>query len=406
MQTTHPSSASLEWRAGWRVVCAAFIGNGLGFNLFLMSAGLFVIPLQKQLGLSRTEVMVSPIALMAVSLLSPVVARYLDRDGPRRWVLGSFGVLGVAYILLATMPPSAGAYYAITLLFVLGGCATATMAFCKGISLIFSKGAGLAFGVTMSGVSLVSAAIIPLLNKVITDYGWQAAYGLCALFVFAIGIPALFFMFRLPAAAPCANQTAEAPGFSLSVLKTPAFWCLAISVSFGTFCIGGLMTHFYPMLVSSGMNSSVAAAALSTYAIAIGAGRIVVGFLLDRFNPKIIACVCMTLPALGAVVLLLALSGLISAYCVFLAAFLMGWGQGAEGDFPAYFTLRLFGPEAFASVFSWLNIFAGGSLALGGLAFAFVFDETQTYTPMILATVIFWICAASAMMAVRIPSDR
>jgi len=390
-----------EWRTGWPVAASSFVGNGLGFNLFLMSAGLFVIPLQEELGVPRTAVMISTMAMLLASLLSPVAAVYLDRYGPRKGVLFGFGLLILAYFLLAVLPASTLVYYAVAVVFVIAGTITGTMAFCKGISLVFQKGAGIAFGVGMSGVSLVSALLIPLLSYTIETYGWRAGYGTSAVLLAVIGLPVLLLMFKPPAATTASaveTIVGEKKGEAWQAMKTTRFWLLAVSISCGTFCIGGMISQLYPMFVGAGLSLSMAAALMSTYAGAIGLGRIIVGFLLDRLNPTGVAATCMLATSAGTVLLLFVLGGSLPIESAFLAALLLGWGQGSEGDFPAFFTLRMFGRENFAKVFSGINIFAGGFTALGGIAFAAVYDWMGTYSPVIALSAGLWTIAAALIV--------
>lgn len=404
-------SAAEEWRRGWRVVASAFVGNGIGFNLFMMSSGLFVIPIQQELGLSRTAVMISPVASLIVSLLSPLVGGYLDRHGPRSAAIAGFFGLAFSYMLLATLPATPVNYYAVAILFIAAGTVTGAMAFSKGVSLLFHRAAGIAFGVTQSGVSLVSAAVTPMLSLIIATYGWRAGYASCAAMVALIGIPVLFIAFKPPvrndAAMPTEDRGAAravARAVARAHLASAQFWILAFSISCGTFCIGGLMSHFYPMLQAGQMTPAAAAAVISTYAVSIGGGRIIVGFLLDRFTPTIVAAGCMALTAFGAALLYLVMAGTLPHGYAFVAAFLLGWGQGAEADFTAFFTLRRFGRRAFATIFSWLNIFAGGFLAIGGLAFAFSYDRLGGYLPAIAAMIALWMLGALSMLFIRLPA--
>lgn len=397
-------TAKEEWKNGWGVVASSFIGNGLGFNLFLMSAGLFIIPLQAALDVPRTALMISTVAMLLVSFLSPAVAPYLDKYGPRIAVISGYLILIIAYTLLYFAPLSIYSYYAIGFLFVIAGTVTATMAFCKGISLVFHKGAGIAFGLTMSGVSLVSAVVIPLLSAAIESYGWRAGYGLCGALLALIGVPVLLAGFNPRAEQADRSVSPTKPQGSSEVrgaLRTGRFWLLAAAISCGTFCIGGMITHLYPMLVAVGFTAKEAATLLSTYAVSIGAGRILIGILLDRSPPTIVAAISMITTAIGAAILYFVLVGHLPIAYAFLAVFLLGGGQGAEGDFPAFFTLRLFGRNTFARIFSWLNIFAGGSLALGGLFYAVIFDWTGSYLSVVFLTALLWLAGAALILAIR-----
>ncbi len=103
-----------EWSRGWRALVSASVGNALGFGLFVMTAALFIIPMQEEFGWSRS----------AVSI-------------------GSIVTLFAAMAVIAIV--------------------TSGVIFCAGIVPRFRRNSGLAIGITMSGLSLIAAAVLPAL---------------------------------------------------------------------------------------------------------------------------------------------------------------------------------------------------------------------------------------------------
>jgi MFS family permease len=88
------------------------------------------------------------------------------------------------------------------------------------------------------------------------------------------------------------------------------------------------------------------------------AGRVVGGFLVDRFWAPLVAFVFLSAPA--AALWLLA-EPQVSREGAMIAIFLIGFGAGVEYDFMAYLVARYFGTKAYGAIYGSLY----GFFALG-----------------------------------------
>ena len=82
---TSPSqiSAAGEWRAGWTLVLACFVGFSF-FSIMTHSLGVFMEPLSREFGWSRTLISSGvTIASVTTALLSPFFGILIDRYGSR-----------------------------------------------------------------------------------------------------------------------------------------------------------------------------------------------------------------------------------------------------------------------------------------------------------------------------------
>src|SRR5687767_5218164 len=100
------SGPQSEWRQGWTLVLASLAGMSLG-ALMPYTMGLFVAPLQAELGWSRSTIM-SGLTVNAVmgALLAPFVGAMIDRFGPRKIAIPGLLVFCIAFALLSTVTPS------------------------------------------------------------------------------------------------------------------------------------------------------------------------------------------------------------------------------------------------------------------------------------------------------------
>jgi predicted MFS family arabinose efflux permease len=266
----------------------------------------------------------------------------------------------------------------------------------------------------MSGLSLIAAIAMPALAWLIEATDWRTGYLALSGFTLLVGLPIVIFWFRQPpkTAASHSNEDRADQPPSLagneanfrSAVSDGRFWlCLAC---FGGVAlpIGGFLSQMQPMLRGDGFTPEMAAAVGSAFALSIAAGRLVGGVLLDRFHPPMVAAVLLTLPALGA---LLLVSGSDASWIIaLLAVFLLGLGQGAEVDFIAFFTVRIFGMRSFAAISATIGASVGVGMALGGSGFAIVHDATGSYDAAIYASVLIYAGAAALALMIRMPPTK
>jgi predicted MFS family arabinose efflux permease len=109
----------------------------------------------------------------------------------------------------------------------------------------------------------------------------------------------------------------------------------------------------------------------------------------------------MALAALGSVIL--AGQGSLTWISAGIAVFLIGLGQGAELDFMAFFTLRIFGVRSFSALIAIFALLFGIGVAIGGLLFAVCFDHYGSYEIATFGNAILFVCAAILVVLLRVP---
>jgi MFS family permease len=140
--------------------------------------------------------------------------------------------------------------------------------------------------------------------------------------------------------------------------------------------VHGCVLHLAPMLSDQGVSPQRVALAITVLGSALMIGRVLSGYLLDRFfAPRVAMCIFGA--AACGIVLLRAAAG---TQLVFPAAFLIGLGMGAEVDIIAYLTSRYFGLRAFGEIYGYA--FASYTLAgaLGPWFMGLGFDRFGSYS--------------------------
>ncbi|MFT3964458.1 MAG: MFS transporter [Sphingobium sp.] len=376
------SGALAEWRKGWPVVLAAGLGYGSGGAMVLLLAGLFIKPMREALGWSTSAVTIAPIVTLTWALCYPLAGWAIDRAGSRHVaIIGASGLAACA-ALLSFVPVSPAALYSIAALIGIFASLTAVPTYTRAVGSWFSRGVGLAFGITLSGSALVSIFATPFVGRVIADHGWRMGFLAMAGIVACVGLPIILLFYRERPRISAAASTEAAPppaGKTLGqALRDIRFWGYLSAFAIACVPLGGFVGHVQPMLAQKGFPLTEALSLGVLYALAISGGKVVIGIALDRIWPFAVAAAVSTLAGLGAIGL--ATATISSGFGFAAAAILaIGLGQGAEADFVAYFALRSFGMRAYATIVGLLGMMSTVGLAIGGFLFAQLADRNGDY---------------------------
>lgn len=397
--------ARSEWSGGWKPLAAGFLGMSAGWNLAVIVSGLFLKPMEAEFGWSRTELSYGPIAALIVAFLLPFSALLLDRFGSRRVAILGLVMLSSAYFVFSIMPDERYFYYGAVLWLALGGAVSNSVIFARGVAPWFAKNLGLAIGLMMTGASVGAVVGVPALAVAIEEFGWRSAMQMLGTSTLLIGLPFLLLWFREP------PSTGSSHGASLAserdpmckIIRRADFWQVAVGSFIAALPIGGFIGHLVPLLTDHGIGFETAAGFGSLFAVSIGIGRIANGFLLDRLHPPLVTFTTLSLAALGCIIL--ATLGASPAWILLaVSVALIGVAQGAEGDYIKFFSMRLFGVANFSRVVAIMAMTISAGMALGGLAFARVFDVTGSYGPAVQASIALYAVGGIVFLTIKMRS--
>lgn len=185
-------------------------------------------------------------------------------------------------------------------------------------------------------------------------------------------IPVLILLFgrisTTGAAAVTKASQGILPGMTLGqALRDWWFWLLAFVFIPISFAIGGPIPNVELILGSKGFGAEDAVGLASLVGLAVIAGRLVGGFLIDRFWAPGVAFIFLAMPALALWTLA---TPELSREAAAAAIFLIGFGAGVEYDFMAYLVARYFGTRAYSSIYGSLYGFFAIGAGFGPLLFA------------------------------------
>jgi MFS family permease len=396
---------------GWRVLGAATLGIACGIATVVpASFGVFLGPLRAEFGWTQSEAFTALLFITFTSaLLAAPVGGLVDRHGARRIVLAGFVFQALLLASFARLGPSLWEYYLRYFLLAVLALGTTHVAFARVVTLWFDRRRGLALGLLLSGVG-IGGFLWPLFAQaMIAQHGWRQAWLMLALAVAALALPVMALALRdSPAAvgqAPdgdpprtAAAARAEAAGLPLAaVLRMPRYWLMVATFFLIGFAVQSVMLHLVPLLTARGLPPMLAALAQSLLFVAVTSGRLVTGWLMDRFFAPRVALAFLLAPIVGISLLALGADGAVAL----VAALLVGLAVGAEVDVLAYLTGRYFGARHFSAIYGTFYGVYTLSGGLGPLFTARLVDTGEGY-PVALA-VHAALLAAAALLLLRFP---
>jgi predicted MFS family arabinose efflux permease len=139
------------------------------------------------------------------------------------------------------------------------------------------------------------------------------------------------------------------------------------------------------VLGSSGGSASVVVLAATLFGVFVIIGRIVGGYLLDKFNPSLVGATLILSLSLAFVVL----SGQgLSTSMIILAIALAGFGTGVEFDVLSYLINKIFGPALYNKTFGAAMAVLYLGAAFGPVTFGRVYDAYGNFDAVLIPTAI------------------
>lgn len=400
-----PTDFRLSRSAQVRSVLFCIIG---GFsNITTAYSATFPVMIKAMLpsfGGSRTALTLGYSAVMAALALSgPLVGRAVDRYGQRPVIL--VGILGLAGGLasMCFVPAAAAPYIALSVIIGIFGAATFQFFYYSLLPYWFESGLGVALGLGATGVAAGLSLAPQLADLLVRHFGWRLAYVGLAAGVLAIGVPNLLLLPSRPKTEiPLAGASAVRPdGLEMpQVLRTSAFWKLALCYFIMCAVINGNVVHFVGILADRGVKVVSAARSMAYLGVANFFGRLLSGVMLTRVPARFVGGGLFLAGAAGAA--LLTVAG--TAGTIAVAVVLMGVALGAEGEMLNFMTRQVFGLRAQGSVLGALSTAFLAGVMSGPLLISIYRDQEGSYTPALLAFVLAAVFAALLHVTIRTPT--
>jgi MFS family permease len=378
---------------GWYVVIASCLIVLYSSGTVYLGFTSVIQPVIKEFGWSYAEVsFASSLRGLEVGLLVPVAGMLIDKLGQRKVVFAG-AILASLGLVLLSRTNSLLMFYLSFVLIAAGLSTTTTSLLMSAVSNWFRKRAGLAMGITASGVSL-GGLMLPFITLLIDSFGWRNAVAIMGLGMLVIPLPLSLVLRHKPEQYGClpdgvdyqsapeennpsCNNIAKKNFSAMEALKSRTFWFIAIGFVSQVFPVAAITTHIMPYLNSIGIQRGSASFIAGCVSIATIIGRIGFGWIGDRIDKRKVAAIAFAMTSLGVLILDFISADRYWMIFIFIPVYSIGWG----GAVPMLSGLlkEYYGGERLGTIVGCLGSVMMLGQILGPLMAGWVFDKWGSY---------------------------
>ena len=308
----------------------------------------------------------------------------VDRFGPRRMMMAGILMAGIALIGLS-FTTTLAVFYFFYLFNALGYVCGGPLPNQVLISRWFNEARGKAMGFAYLGIGVGGAAAPLLANWLTQQFSWPGALRTLGILIIVIALPMAFFVKESPGAqlnTEPSTMSAATPASIGGVLRSRYFYLLAIGSMCSIGAVGGTFQNLKLFMTGDVFRGlavqdaqSTAAYVLSLVLISSLVGRILMGWLADRFPKKYVMLLIYLIVA-GSIPLLFLAS---SQPFLYLFAILFGIGLGGDYMIIPLMAAELFGVKVLGRLMGVVLTADGVAEALAPVIVAKTRDTTGSY---------------------------
>jgi MFS family permease len=340
---------------GWWIVAAAFLNLFFAVGVIFYGFPVFYPAFVESLGFTRAQVTQGFLfgflfAGLPFGLLAGAV---IDRIGVRWVILFGVGLIGISLFLMGSITKF-WQYEILCIVEVLGYVLAGPISNQVLITRWFRQRRGRAMGYAYLGLGLGGVVSPLLVDFLIRTVGWRHALQGIGSLLLAVLVPVGIWITRsTPAelglfpdgfnafnATGIVDDRVSASGGVTAAVRTANFWLILAGATLVIGAIGAVIQHFILFLKDQGY-SGTTASRFSTVLLASSlGGRVLVGYLADRFQKKNLMALFYLL--IGASTLML--GGAHSSTAIWVFALIFGFSMGAD-----YMLIPLVAAECFGT---------------------------------------------------------
>ncbi len=386
---------------GWIVVFGCILITMTMVPPIMALSNKYLIYVTEDLGISRSAFTLANTILQGLGIfISPIVAKNLAKGDMKK--IMTVSVIGYAACYasysLATSPIHL--YISALLLGVFYLNAT-LIPVSMMVTNWFVKQRGLAMSLAMAGIGVGGTIFSPILTFLLESYGWRNTYRIMALIILVVALPTtLFILKKKPedmgltalgaGEAPAAGKkvSAQSATLKLSVSESKGqlfFWLMMIGMLANGIINSGALGQF-PPAIQEAHGPAVQATIISLYSLVGIVGKLVLGWVNDKFGvtiSSIFGCIGF---ALALVFMLLSANNVALLYVM---AFAFGFGNPIGTVSPPLVTAEVFGQDKYSEAYGIANSFSQVGLSIGSLLVAAMYDASGSYTTAWVVLIIF-----------------
>jgi MFS family permease len=371
-------------REPWSIVAAGAVLTCVAIGV-VFSLAVSLDPISADTGWSRAGIS----GAMTLGFLAMGVGGFAwgwlgDRFGTRPVVLAGTVLLVLATVLAAraTSLLEFQLFEGVLMGFAAGSFFAPVMA---STAAWFDKHRSLAVSLVSAGVGVAPMTISPFAAWLVTHHDWRTAQLVIGVGALVLMLPAALCLRSAPPspAVPSAASGGE-PVRVGEALRSKAFIVLAATFFFCCATHAGPIFHTISYAIGCGLPTAAAVTIYSMEGAAGLGGRVLFGVLGDRWGAKkaLIAGLLIQAVAAGSYLLVRDLPGF------YVVAIVFGLAYG--GTMPLYAVLArdYFGDRILGTVLGAASMISSLGMAIGPVAGGWLYDNTGSYAPMYLGSVL------------------
>jgi len=330
----------------------------------------------KEFGWSRATITSgNAFAKIVVGLFGFFAGWLIDRYGPRRLMLSGILMGGIALIGLSTVT-ALWQFYLFYIFNAMGYMCGGPLPNQVLTARWFNRSRGKAMGFAYLGIG-VGGMLVPQIAKWLNiHFGWHQALMILGILMIAIAFPMAWIVKENPDALPRQTDQNEPKIPLKSMLKSRPFYLLMIGSMCSIGAVSGTSQNlklFFSLDLK--YSQSEAANVISLVLLASIIGRLLMGWLADKFPKKYVMILISTFVA-GAIPLLYLAS---SPGIIYLFAFIFGIGLGGDYMIIPLMAAELFGIKVMGRIMGLVLTADGISEALSPMLVGWLRDRSGSY---------------------------
>ena len=338
---------------GWRITAASFAILFVVVGIVYYSFPVFYAPLIDEFGWTRAQVTAGFFySILIIGPIFGISAGFLiDRYGTRRILLAGLIAAGIGFFGFSGMH-SLAIYYVFYFMETVGYVSGGPVPNQVLISHWFNRMRGRAMGLAYVGIG-VGGAVAPVLAQyLIRHAGWRTAMIVFGATIFLVLVPLVLLVVRnrpeeigltpdgAPADAVAMPAAPTLKAISLrSAMREPSFWLILAGSAMSIGAVGGVIQHLQLFLRDQKFTPEMAARVASFLLVSSIIGRVIMGYLADRFHKKYVMVAAYLMVGLS----IPALYHVDTPRIIYVFAFVFGFGMGADYMLIPLMTAHCFG---------------------------------------------------------------
>jgi len=325
----------------------------------------------------------------------------IERFGPRRLMIAGV-LMGGASLLGLSGVTAVWMFYVCYLFNALGYVSGGPLPNQVLLSRWFDKARGKAMGFAYLGIGIGGALVPQLARRLEGWLGWHTALATLGVLMIVIALPMVWFIKEAPKGFTTRRQ--EPPSPIRPVLKSPAFYLLAVGSMCSIGAVGGINQHLKLFLSRvQGYSQADAADVISLVLASSIAGRLLMGWLADKWPKKYVMLLIYAL--VSAAIPLLYFTA--TPGMIYLFAIVFGIAFGGDYMIIPLMAADLFGLKVMGRVMGIVLTADGVAEALSPKMVGRLYDLNKNYTDGFALLIVLAVIGAIAIsMLPSKPSER